>query len=264
MLQLTELKKAYGSNLVLRGVSLTVAAGRAVALIGPSGSGKSSLLRCINYLETPDAGTVEVDGELIGQVRRRDKLAPAGEALLRRQRAQIGMVFQQYNLFPHMTALENIVEAPIAVRNLKRGEARDEAMALLEKVGLAEKATAYPASLSGGQQQRVAIVRALAMRPKLMLFDEATAALDPELVGEVLKVMRSLAEEGMTMVVVTHEMEFAAHVADEVVFMDGGVVLEQGPPDEILRQPRHHRTRRFLRRLNASKASEGENEIDAA
>ena len=256
MLELSGIKKAYGTNIVLRGVNLSVAAGRAVAVIGPSGSGKSSLLRCINYLETPDAGTVTLAGEIIGQVRRRDRLVPAGDALLRRQRAQIGMVFQQYNLFPHMTALENIIEAPMAVRGLKLAEARDEAMALLEKVGLVAKAAAYPAALSGGQQQRVAIARALAMRPKLMLFDEATAALDPELVGEVLRVVRELAEQGMTMVVVTHEMEFAAHVADEVVFMDGGVVLEQGPPDEVLRQPRHHRTQRFLRRLSSADLSE--------
>jgi polar amino acid transport system ATP-binding protein len=199
---------------------------------------------------------VTLAGEIIGQVRRRDRLVPAGDTLLRRQRAQIGMVFQQYNLFPHMTALDNITEAPMAVRGLKRAEARDEAMALLEKVGLAAKAAAYPAALSGGQQQRVAIARALAMRPKLMLFDEATAALDPELVGEVLRVVRGLAEQGMTMLVVTHEMEFAAHVADEVVFMDEGVVLEQGPPDEVLRQPRHHRTQRFLRRLNSADLSE--------
>nr|WP_321984180.1 amino acid ABC transporter ATP-binding protein [uncultured Lichenicoccus sp.] len=252
MLELSGIKKAYGTNIVLHGVNLSVAAGRVVAVIGPSGSGKSSLLRCINYLETPDAGTVTLAGELIGQVRKRDRLVPAGEALLRRQRAQIGMVFQQYNLFPHMTALDNIIEAPMAVRGLKRPEAKDEAMELLEKVGLVAKAGAYPAALSGGQQQRVAIARALAMRPKLMLFDEATAALDPELVGEVLRVIRGLAEQGMTMLVVTHEMEFAAHVAGEVVFMDGGVVLEQGRPDEVLRQPRHHRTRRFLRKLNAS------------
>jgi polar amino acid transport system ATP-binding protein len=252
MLELNGLKKAYGSNIVLRDVTLSVAAGRAVAVIGPSGSGKSSLLRCINYIEPPDAGTVVLDGELIGQLRRRDHLVPAGEKLLRCQRSQIGMVFQQYNLFAHMTALENIIEAPMAVRKISRFEAREEAMALLEQVGLAEKASCHPAALSGGQQQRVAIARALAMRPKLMLFDEATAALDPELVGEVLRTIRALAKQGMTMLVVTHEMEFAAHVADEIVFMDGGVVVEQGPPDDVLRRPRHHRTQRFLRRLTSA------------
>ena len=258
MLALSGIRKAYGANVVLRDIDLSVAAGRAVAVIGPSGSGKSSLLRCINYLDRPDAGSVTVDGELIGQVEHRGRLLPAGERLLRRQRTQIGMVFQQYNLFPHMTSLENIIEAPMAVRKLRRSEARDEAMALLEQVGLVEKAAAYPASLSGGQQQRVAIARALAMRPKLMLFDEATAALDPELVGEVLRVIRGLADRGMTMLIVTHEMEFAAHVADEVVFMDGGLVVERGTPDAVLRRPSHHRTRRFLRRLGTHEEPDDE------
>jgi polar amino acid transport system ATP-binding protein len=240
MVRLEGIAKSYGANQVLKGVRLDVPRGAAVAIIGPSGSGKTTLLRCVNHLEPPDAGTVWVDGVPLG----RD-----GQRALRRQRADIGMVFQQFNLFPHFSALQNIIEAPMAVRGLTRAAATERAMALLHKVGLADKAQSFPAQLSGGQQQRVAIARALAMEPKVMLFDEVTSALDPELVDEVLGTMRDLAGDGMTMLVVTHEMDFARDVADIVVFMDEGRIVEQGPPTEVLRAPKHPRLKSFLRRV---------------
>ena len=233
------LVKRYGELTVLDGVDLSVAQGEVVCVIGPSGSGKSTLLRCLNLLERPDAGRVLIDGEEI--------TAPGApvDAL----RARVGMVFQQFNLFPHRTVRDNVMLAPVKVRRVPRAEARRAAEELLARVGLAEKAGEHPSRLSGGQQQRVAIARALAMSPEVMLFDEATSALDPELVGEVLAVMRELAEAGMTMVVVTHEMAFAREAADRVVFMDGGVVVEQGPPAQVLEAPEHERTQRFLARL---------------
>jgi polar amino acid transport system ATP-binding protein len=249
MVHLDGIRKSYGPLEVLKGVSLDVPRGAAVAVIGPSGSGKTTLLRTVNHLEPPDGGLVWVDGAPLCHVLSDGGVRRGGEGLLRRQRADIGMVFQQFNLFPYFTALQNIIEAPMAVRGLTRAQATERAMALLDQVGLADKAKAYPGQLSGGQQQRVAIARALAMQPKVMLFDEVTSALDPELVDEVLSVMRSLAEQGMTMLVVTHEMDFARDVADLVVFMDCGLVVEQGPPAEVLRRPRHARLQSFLRRV---------------
>jgi len=217
-----------------------------MCMIGPSGSGKSTFLRCINHLEKIDAGRLSVDGELVGYRQQGDKLYELRDAEVCRKRSEIGMVFQRFNLFPHMTALENVIEAPLRVKRESRAVAVDQGRRLLERVGLAEKISAYPNQLSGGQQQRVAIARALAMQPKLMLFDEPTSALDPELVGEVLDVMRGLAEDGMTMVVVTHEMGFAREVGDSLVFMDDGVVVEVGKPKEVLTNPQHERTRTFL------------------
>ncbi|KRE39632.1 ectoine/hydroxyectoine ABC transporter ATP-binding protein EhuA [Janibacter sp. Soil728] len=250
-----QVRKSYGSNEVLKGIDMDVAAGEVVCLLGPSGSGKTTFLRCINQLEDIQAGRIWVDGDLMGY---RDQGSPGASKLHRlkdkeiaAQRREIGMVFQRFNLFPHMTARENIMEAPIKVQGRRKAEVRTEADALLEKVGLGDKASAYPNQLSGGQQQRVAIARALAMQPKLMLFDEPTSALDPELVGEVLEVMRDLAGQGMTMIVVTHEMAFARDVADRVVFMDGGVVVEQGKPSEVINHPQHARTRDFLKRLRS-------------
>ncbi|GAB3081776.1 amino acid ABC transporter ATP-binding protein [Micromonospora schwarzwaldensis] len=238
--------KRFGPVEVLKGIDLTVAPGEVACLLGPSGSGKSTFLRCVNHLERIDGGQLRVDGELVGYRRQGDKLheLKAREVAVRRR--DIGMVFQRFNLFPHLTALGNVTEAPVRVLRTPRGRAREEAMRLLDRVGLAERAHHYPGQLSGGQQQRVAIARALAMRPKLMLFDEPTSALDPELVGEVLDVMKGLAADGMTMVVVTHEMGFAREVADQVAFLDDGVVVEAGPPDEVLGRPRHERTRAFL------------------
>ena len=230
----------------LHGVSLEVARGDVSCIIGPSGSGKSTFLRCINQLERPDKGAIFVDGELIGYRRVGDALHELSDRELARQRLASGMVFQRFNLFQHLTALQNITEGPITVQKRPRREATDEALALLERVGLADKRDAYPIELSGGQQQRVAIARALAMRPKLMLFDEPTSALDPELVGEVLEVMRDLARSGMTMIVVTHELGFAREVASRVVFMDRGAIVEEGPPQEILARPQHPRTREFI------------------
>ncbi|HEV7126933.1 MAG TPA: amino acid ABC transporter ATP-binding protein [Ktedonobacterales bacterium] len=250
MVDARDVHKAFRHNEVLKGISLQVRRGEVVVLIGASGSGKTTFLRCINHLEKINSGRIFIDGEMIGYRELPDgKIQEDSEANIARTRAEIGMVFQRFNLFPHLTALENIMEAPVQVRHLEKAEVEPRARALLEKVGLSEKADAYPNRLSGGQQQRVAIARALAMEPKLMLFDEATSALDPELVGEVLAVMRQLAQEGMTMVVVTHEMGFARDVADRAVFMDGGVIVEQGKPDEIFSNPREERTKSFLRRI---------------
>nr|CEL15869.1 Methionine ABC transporter ATP-binding protein [Kibdelosporangium sp. MJ126-NF4]CTQ93794.1 Methionine ABC transporter ATP-binding protein [Kibdelosporangium sp. MJ126-NF4] len=249
MVQAEGVCKRFGRLEVLKGIDLEVQPGEVMCIIGPSGSGKSTFLRCVNHLEKVDAGRLSVDGELVGYRQKGDKLYELKENEVARKRQEIGMVFQRFNLFPHMTALENVTEAPVQVKGTGRGKARDHGMELLEQVGLAEKAKSYPRQLSGGQQQRVAIARALAMRPKLMLFDEPTSALDPELVGEVLSVMRGLAEKGMTMVVVTHEMEFAREVADSVVFMDGGVVVEAGKPEDVIRSPQHERTKAFLARV---------------
>jgi polar amino acid transport system ATP-binding protein len=241
--------KRFGRLEVLRGISLRVMPGDVTCVIGPSGSGKSTFLRCVNHLEQIEAGRLWVDGELVGYRQAGDKLYELREREVARKRADIGMVFQHFNLFGHMTALGNVCEAPVQVRREKRREVEERARALLEQVGLADKVDAYPAQLSGGQQQRVAIARALAMRPKLMLFDEPTSALDPELVGDVLGVMRRLADDGMTMLVVTHEMGFAREVADSVVFMDEGVIVEAGTPAEVLGSPREARTRDFLSKV---------------
>ena len=241
--------KSFGRLEVLKGIDLEVGRGEVCCLLGPSGSGKSTFLRCINHLEKVDAGRLSVDGKLVGYRQAGDKLYELKERETAQARAEIGMVFQRFNLFPHMTALGNVVEAPLRVKRENKADALQRARALLDRVGLADKVDAYPAQLSGGQQQRVAIARALAMQPKLMLFDEPTSALDPELVGEVLDVMRGLAEEGMTMVVVTHEMGFAREVGDTVVFMDGGVVVEQGDPKQVINNPREERTREFLRKV---------------
>jgi polar amino acid transport system ATP-binding protein len=248
--------KYFGHNEVLKGVDLSVDTGEVVCLLGPSGSGKTTFLRLINQMETLTGGRIWVDGELIGIVERDGKLHMRTDKDIARQRSRIGMVFQRFNLFPHMTALENVTEAPIKVKKLPKAQARSEALELLDMVGLADRARYYPAQLSGGQQQRVAIARALAMRPDLMLFDEPTSALDPELVGEVLNVMRDLATGGTTMIVVTHEMGFAREVADRVVFMDGGVVVETGPPKEVLMNPQHERTKTFLSRVRQQAETE--------
>ncbi|MHB8658800.1 MAG: amino acid ABC transporter ATP-binding protein [Solirubrobacteraceae bacterium] len=241
--------KRFGRLEVLKGISLEVQRGEVMCLLGPSGSGKSTFLRCINHLEKINSGRLSVDGELVGYRAAGGKLHELHEREVARKRAQIGMVFQHFNLFPHMTALENVALAPVRVGDVSREQARERARALLERVGLADKLGTYPVALSGGQQQRVAIARALAMHPKLMLFDEPTSALDPELVGDVLDAMRELARDGMTMIVVTHEMGFAREVADSVVFMDGGVVVEAGPPAEVLTAPKHERTKAFLSKV---------------
>ena len=241
--------KNFGALKVLKGVSLEIDAGQVLCLVGPSGSGKSTFLRCINHLEQVNAGRLYVDGEIVGYSERGGKLYELHPRAAAKQRRDIGMVFQHFNLFPHRTALENIIEAPIQVKRLSKKKALERGRDLLEQVGMSEKADAYPAQLSGGQQQRVAIARALAMDPKLMLFDEPTSALDPELVGEVLTVMKDLAAGGMTMVVVTHEMGFAREVADQLVFMDAGVVVESGNPRELLANPQHDRTKLFLSKL---------------
>ena len=241
--------KRFGRLEVLKGISLEVRGGEVMCLLGPSGSGKSTFLRCINHLEKIDSGRLSVDGELVGYRQLGERLHELREAEVARKRAEIGMVFQHFNLFPHMTALENVTCAPIRVKGEPSDQAREHARELLGRVGLEDKLTAYPSQLSGGQQQRVAIARALAMHPKLMLFDEPTSALDPELVGDVLAAMKQLAAEGMTMVVVTHEMGFAREVADTAVFMDGGVVVESGDPAEVLANPRHERTRSFLSKV---------------
>ena len=246
--QVKDLHKSFAGNEVLRGIDFEVSRGEVVCIIGPSGSGKSTLLRCITLLEIPDHGRVYVNGHLVGfQQNKNGDLVPVSQRELNRARAEIGMVFQQFNLWPHKTVLGNLIEAPVLVRRMPRGQATEMAADLLGKVGLMEKIDAYPATLSGGQQQRVAIARALAMQPKVMLFDEVTSALDPELVQEVLDVMKQLATDGMTMLVVTHEMGFAREVADRVVFMDDGVVVEEGPPDTIFDEPANERTRKFLR-----------------
>ena len=241
-----QIVKRFGTLTVLDGIDLSVRRGQVVVIIGPSGSGKTTLLRCINHLEKIDSGRIYIEGEMIGYRELNGKLVEDREAAIAHIRSQIGFVFQRFNLFPHMTALQNVVEAPIHVLHEPRDVVVERARGLLAKVGLAEKEQVYPHKLSGGQQQRVAIARALAMNPKLMLFDEATSALDPELVGEVLRVMRQLAEEGMTMVVVTHEMGFAREVADDVIFMDKAVIVEQGPPEQVFDAPEHERTRTFL------------------
>jgi len=241
--------KRFGRQDVLKGITLQVMPGEVMCLLGPSGSGKSTFLRCINHLEKIDAGRLSVDGELVGYRQVGDKLHELRESEVARKRAEIGMVFQHFNLFPNMTVSENVACAPVRVKKLPRARAEGRAGELLARVGLPDKLDAYPAQLSGGQQQRVAIARALAMDPKLMLFDEPTSALDPELVGEVLQVMRELARDGMTMIVVTHEMGFAREVADTVVFMDGGVVVESGEPASVLENPRHERTRSFLSKV---------------
>jgi len=243
--------KSFHHTEVLKGIDLDVDRGQVVCLLGPSGSGKTTFLRCINQLETIDGGRIWVDGDLMGYVDRDGKLYRLKNKQIAAQRREIGMVFQRFNLFPHKTALENIIEAPTQVRGESKKSARGRAMTLLDRVGLADRCNAYPAQLSGGQQQRVAIARALAMQPKLMLFDEPTSALDPELVGEVLGVMRELALDGMTMIVVTHEMSFAREVADTVVFMDAGVVVEAGRPQEVIGNPQHQRTKTFLSRLRS-------------
>jgi len=243
------LRKSFGKLEVLRGIDLTIHKGEVVVVIGPSGSGKSTLLRCINFLEKPTAGRVLFHGEEVGQRLMNGRLVPLPEKVLDRQRARMGMVFQRFNLFPHMTALENVIEAPIRVRKMPRREAEELGLRLLRRVGLADKASQYPNFLSGGQQQRVAIARALAMEPDVMLFDEPTSALDPELVGEVLQVMKDLANDGMTMVVVTHEMGFAREVGDRVLFMEDGLIVEEGPPEQIFSAPRHPRTREFLSKV---------------
>jgi polar amino acid transport system ATP-binding protein len=241
--------KRYGDVEVLKGIDLEVEAGKVVCIIGASGAGKSTFLRCINHLERPDEGYVLVGGQLVGLEKVGRRLHETNERNLCAARAGIGMVFQRFNLFQHMTVLENVTLAPTLVKKENRRTANERALTLLHRVGLAQKKDRYPRQLSGGEQQRVAIARALAMEPRVMLFDEATSALDPELVGEVLDVMRSLARDGMTMVVVTHEIGFAREAADEVVFMDGGVIAERGAPNEILRHPRHERTREFLTRV---------------
>jgi polar amino acid transport system ATP-binding protein len=238
--------KSYGRLEVLKGISMDVNKGEVFVLLGPSGSGKSTFLRCINHLEKVTAGRLSVDGQLVGYRQHGDKLYELREKETAAKRAEIGMVFQSFNLFPHMTAVENVMLAPRIVLNRKSDETRRRATELLERVGLSDKVDEYPARLSGGQAQRVAIARALAMDPKLMLFDEVTSALDPELVSDVLDVMRELASEGMTMIVVTHEMGFAREVADQVVFMDDGVIVEQGAPKQVIDQPKQERTKKFL------------------
>jgi polar amino acid transport system ATP-binding protein len=241
--------KKFGTNTVLRDISLEVKRGEVMCLIGPSGSGKSTFLRCINHLETISGGRLMVEDDLIGYRQKGDKIYELSPKEAAEQRRDIGMVFQKFNLFPHMTALENVIEAPIRVKKVSKSAAIARGKELLERVGLGDKFNSYPAHLSGGQQQRVAIARALAMEPKLMLFDEPTSALDPELVGEVLDVMKELAKSGMTMIVVTHEMGFAREVADSLVFMDGGYVIEAGDPREVLSNPQHERTQAFLSKV---------------
>jgi polar amino acid transport system ATP-binding protein len=249
MVEVHGVHKLFGTHEVLRGIDLTVEAGTVTVVLGPSGSGKSTLLRSINHLEKVDRGTVRVDGELIGYRQAGTKLHELSERQILKQRANIGFVFQNFNLFPHLSALENVTEAPVSALRRPRTEVHELALELLERVGLADKAAAYPRQLSGGQQQRVAIARALALEPKLVLFDEPTSALDPELVGEVLDVMRGLAHAGTTMIVVTHEIGFAREVADTIVFLDDGRVVEHGPPAQVLDHPRHERTRAFLSKV---------------
>ena len=249
VVEIRGVQKAFGDNTVLRDISLNVPEGSVTCLIGPSGSGKTTLLRCVNRLETIDAGIILVDGEMVGTTRHRGRLVEARESAIAYSRRHTGMVFQRFNLFPHRTVLENVIEGPTQVLRRPKSEVVEEAFVLLDKVGLRDKADSYPQELSGGQQQRIAIARALAMKPRLMLFDEPTSALDPELVGEVLAVMRALASDGMTMMVVTHELGFAREVSDQVVFMADGVVLESGRPEDVLTNPQQERTKSFLARI---------------
>ncbi len=249
LVRIEGLHKYYGDHHVLRGIDMTVNQGEVSVVIGPSGSGKSTMLRCVNLLETISAGRISVDGQLIGYREVNGRLHDLKKKDIAAQRREIGMVFQRFNLFPHKTALQNVMEAPMQVKGKGKEHARTQALELLERVGLAERANHYPAQLSGGQQQRVAIARALAMEPALMLFDEPTSALDPELVGDVLNVMKDLAKSGMTMIVVTHEIGFAREVGDTLTFMDGGVVVESGDPREIIANPQHARTKEFLSRV---------------
>lgn len=247
VLTMQDVRKSFGSLEVLKGISLTVGEGEAVSVIGPSGSGKSTLLRCATLLETMDGGSLAYGNDFAATMDAEGKSVYADKAALRRIKSRFGLVFQQFNLFPHYTVLKNVTDAPLTVQRRERGEVRELALSLLEKMGLADKADAYPCQLSGGQQQRVAIARALALRPDILFFDEPTSALDPELTGEVLKVIRDLAEEKMTMVIVTHEMAFARAVSDRVIFMDGGIIVEQGDPEQVFGDPAQERTRRFLR-----------------
>ena len=251
-LKIENVKKAFGPVEVLKGINLQVMEGQVLCVIGPSGSGKSTFIRCINHLEKIDSGRLSVDGELVGYRERAGKLHELPEREVARRRRDIGMVFQRFNLFPHMTAMENVMEAPCRVRGEPKDAVRKRAQDLLDRVGLGNRGGAYPSQLSGGQQQRVAIARALAMQPKLMLFDEPTSALDPELVGEVLAVMRGLADDGMTMIVVTHEMAFAREAGHRIAFMDDGTIVESGAPRDVLANPSHARTRAFLSRLLAA------------
>ena len=246
MVDARAVRKSFGPNEVLKGITLQVEQGQVLCLLGPSGSGKSTFLRCINHLETINGGRLYVEGELMGFREGADAIYEMKPNAIAKQRGEIGMVFQRFNLFPHLTAIENVIEAPIGVKKLSKAEAIKRALELLGSVGLSDKADHYPSQLSGGQQQRVAIARALAMEPKLMLFDEPTSALDPELVGDVLDVMRNLAKSGMTMIVVTHEIGFAREVADRVVFMDSGVVVEEGTPAQVLDNPQNQRTKAFI------------------
>ena len=253
MIAVKGLRKSFGPLTVLDGISFAVAAGEVVVVLGPSGSGKSTMLRCINFLEPYDEGEIRIEGELVGyREAGNGKRTPRPEGEIARFREQVGMVFQSFNLFPHRSAVENVMMGPVHVRGISRKAARETAAGLLAKVGLAEKMDEYPARLSGGQQQRVAIARALAMQPKVMLFDEVTSSLDPELVGEVLLVMRRLAQEGMTMIVVTHEIAFARDVADRIIFMDKGTIVEEGDPREVLVNPRSERLRGFVRRFTGA------------
>ncbi len=249
MVEALDIHKSFGSHEVLKGISLEVKRGEVTCLVGPSGSGKSTFLRCINHLEKINAGRISVDGSIIGYREHRGKLYELKPSEAAAQRVGIGMVFQRFNLFPHLTALENVISGMVKVQKVDRSEAQQQGKDLMERVGLSDKLNHYPSHLSGGQQQRVAIARSLAMKPKLMLFDEPTSALDPELVGEVLDVMKGLAQSGMTMIVVTHEMGFAREVADSIVFMDGGIVIESGDPAEVLSNPTHERTRSFLSKV---------------
>ena len=249
IIKIEGLHKHFGKLEVLKGIDLSVQKGEVVVVIGPSGSGKSTLLRCINFLETPTAGRVLFKGEEVGQRLVGDRLLPLPEKVLDQQRSRMGMVFQRFNLFPHLTALGNVIEAPVQVKKMDPARAKEMGLNLLTRVGLAEKADVYPAFLSGGQQQRVAIARALAMQPKVMLFDEPTSALDPEMIKEVLDVMRELARSGMTMIVVTHETGFAREVADRVILFDQGVVVEEAPPEEFFTRPKEERTQRFLAQI---------------
>ncbi|MCA9860398.1 MAG: amino acid ABC transporter ATP-binding protein [Thermomicrobiales bacterium] len=251
MVSIRNLHKHYGELQVLKGVDLDIAPGEVVCVIGPSGSGKTTMLRCVNFLENYQDGRIYVDGQLVGYREQNGQLKPAPEKEVAKIRAETAMVFQQFNLFPHMTALRNVTFGPMKVRKVNKAEAEENARRLLARVGLADKADNYPSQLSGGQQQRVAIARALAMEPKVILFDEVTSALDPELVGDVLDLLASLRRDGVTMIVATHEMGFARDVADRIVFMDGGVVVEQGPPSQVLEHPESERLQAFLRRLHS-------------